>query len=222
MLGDKMNWKNSIPANLQGLLDYAQAGGTEGWAELVNRLVEMISPEDVPWDRNIINDLARNYNCPGLLKNGWWQRTIDQISHVTVHHTKSDSVHAFTEWYVGTGRPSTPYSIWVTQTGEILLCNALTEGNWHDHTGHKNIHLSIGMAGNLHIHTPCDVQLHATAEVCAWVINNSDIPLVDGVDKIKGHLDWYNTACPGWLGTGEGKPSGFWKPRFYKILNEWL
>jgi hypothetical protein len=104
----------------------------------------------------------------------------------------------------------------------VLLCNALTEGCWHDHTGHKNTHLSVGMAGALHLYAPSDAQIDATARVCAWAIDNPDIPLVDGIDKIKGHMDWYKTACPGWLDTGEGKPSGPWKPRLYNRIEELL
>jgi len=217
-----MNWERNIPANLQGLLDYAKAGGTEGWAELVNRMAEMINPEDVPWDRNIINELEQNDNCSGLLKNGWWLRDIGWIDYVTIHHTLSNSPHEFAKWYVGTGRPSTPYTIWVAETGEILLCNPLEWGCWHDHTGHENTHLSIGMAGRLHEYAPSTAQLNAVAEVCAWVIKNPDIPLVDSIRKIEGHEFWYSTACPGWLDTGEGAPSGFWKSHFYEILAEWV
>jgi hypothetical protein len=78
------------------------------------------------------------------------------------------------------------------------------------------------MAGALHKYAPADVQIDATVKVCAWAINNPDIPLVNGIDKIKGHMDWTSTACPGWLGTGEGAPSGLWKPRFYARLEALL
>jgi len=102
-----------------------------------------------PWDKNIIDELARNDSCPGLLANGWWQRTLNQIAGLTFHHTLSDSPHATASYYVkkGGGRPSLPYTIWVSQTGEILLCNRLEEGCWHNHQGHKNKQLSVGLAG---------------------------------------------------------------------------
>jgi hypothetical protein len=182
-------------------------------------------PDTTPWDRVIIDELAHNYSCPGLLANGWWQRRLDQIDKITIHHTYGwVDVYSFAEAYIRKegGRPSVPYTVWVTGTGEVLLCNSLTDGCWHDHTGHKNTHLSIGLVGELHKHTPHNMQLTSAAKVCKWVIDNEDIPLVTKASDVTGHMDWTATACPGWLDTGEGKPSGLWKPNFYNILEDML
>lgn len=187
-----------------------------------------VAPPSVPWNRDISGELSRNpgpYTEPSLIKSGgWWQRGLYEINAVTIHHTMSDSPHALANLYVHWygGRPSLPYSIWVTQTGEVLLCLALEKGNWHDHTGHNNKSLSIGMAGRLHELTPSEVQLRATAGVCAWAIQSDMLPGVTGIEQVRGHMDVYPTACPGWLGTGEGRPSGYWKPVFYDILREVL
>ncbi|MCP4538531.1 MAG: N-acetylmuramoyl-L-alanine amidase [Chloroflexi bacterium] len=224
------NWRDKLPEWVKPLLVYAEGSSFEGWASLAKSMAIMLDSlhppvTNDPWDRVIIDELAHNYNCPGLLANGWWQRRVDQISHATIHGTYGwNSPHALADWYIykGGGRPSIPYSIWITETGEVLLCNALTEGCWHDCTGHENTHLSIGMAGALHEYAPPDVQIEAAARVCVWLINNPDIPLVDGIDKITGDMDWRSTACPGWLDTGEGAPSGLWKPRFYNRLEALL
>lgn len=171
-----------------------------------------------PWDRDISDELAHNENCPGVLCNGWWQRTVEQINGLTFHHTLSNSPHAMARYYVTKdgGRPSIPYTIWITETGEILLCNALTEGVWHDHTGHKNTRLAVGLAGQLHIHHPSGAQLDAAAEVALWAIET--LPGIKGVDQIKGHMDVGkykdNTECPGW----NSHWSGFWKPELYERI----
>ena len=175
-----------------------------------------------PWDKDIINELARNDNCPGSLKNGWWQRELSQITGLTFHHTLSDSPHAFASWYVKKdgGRPSTCYSIWITQTGEVLLCNALTEGNWHDHTGHKCRNLCVGLAGTLHKYHPAAVQLQAAARVAAWAVRNSEMNVT--LETVRGHMDVGTlrgkTQCPGWASNA----SGNWKPELYQLIEELL
>ena len=169
--------------------------------------------------KDIINKLARNDNCPGSLKNGWWQRTLDQIIGLTFHHTLSDSPHATAKHYVkkGGGRPSIPYTIWITQTGEALLCNPLTDGCWHDHTGHKNVNLSVGLAGTLHKYRPAQVQLEAAARVVKWAVEHPQMRIT--MNTVLGHMDvgTYKgrTECPGW----DSAASDFWKDDFYELFN---
>lgn len=167
-----------------------------------------------PWDKDIISELATNDNCPGSLAGGWWQRTLDQITGLTFHHTLSDSPHATAQWYVKRdgGRPSIPYTIWITQTGEVLLCNALEEGNWHDHTGFKSQNLSVGLAGRLHEYRPADVQLRAAVRVVKWAINHPKMNITP--EAVRGHMDIGTyagkTECPGWA----SEKSGHWKADF--------
>jgi len=165
--------------------------------------------------KDITYDLARNDNCPGSLKDGWWQRELNQIVGLTFHHTLSDSPHAFAKYYTKKdgGRPSVPYTIWITQTGEILLCNPLEDGCWHDHTGHQNVHLSVGLAGRLHEYRPANVQLQAAARVVKWAINHPEMDIT--MDTIKGHMDYIKTQCPGW----DSAASDFWKDDFYNLFN---
>lgn len=189
------------------------------------RLARLLIPEPVEgvrvdvwdlavWDRDIRGELARNENCPGSLRAGWWQRTLSQINGLTFHHTLSNSPHATAKHYIhkGGGRPSIPYTIWCSETGEVLLCNALTEAPWNDHTGHKNSHLSVGLAGSLHLYPPADVQLDAAARVAIWAIHH---PLMNvTLETVKGHRDYVSTVCPGW----ESAASGHWKEQLYNRI----
>lgn len=170
--------------------------------------------------KDIINELARkNSGCPGVLKYGWWQRTLGQIKGLTFHHTLSDSPHVTASRYVkkGGGRPSIPYSIWITQTGEALLCNPLTDGCWHDHTGHKNVNLSVGLAGRLHEYRPAQVQLEAAARIVKWAIAHPEMNIT--LDTVKGHMDvgTYKdrTECPGW----NSEASGYWRADLYELFS---
>jgi hypothetical protein len=176
--------------------------------------------DEVPWDRDISGELARNDACPGLLRNGWWQRTPDQITGLTFHHTLSHSPYDTAAYYITKtgGRPSIPYSIWITQTGEILHCLAFTEGCWHDHTGHHNRHLSVGLAGSLHVLRPPDAQLDAAAKVAEWAITSDALPGINGIDDVKGHMDYVLTECPGW----DAEATGRWKADLYARIRERL
>lgn len=173
----------------------------------------ILDEKKVPWDRDITDELPRNENCPGLLANGWWQRTLDQIVALTFHHTLSDDPFATARYYVtkGGGRPSIPYAIWVTQTGEVLKCMNFEDGCWHDHTGHKNRHLSVGLAGSLHLVHPSDAQLDAAARVAAWAIKTDMLPGITGIGQIKGHMDFARTVCPGWASDRSGR----WRNELY-------
>ncbi len=179
-------------------------------------------PGGDPWDKDIIADLPRNDDCPGSLADGWWQRELSQITGLTFHHTLSDSPHAFASWYVKKdgGRPSTCYSVWVTQTGEVLLCNPLEDGCWHDHTGPRSVNLCVGLAGRLHEYHPAAVQLRAAARVAAWAVHDKRMNVTPGT--VRGHMDVGayagKTQCPGWASDA----SGHWKPELYEMIEELL
>jgi len=184
-------------------------------------MIERPKPRTV-WDRDISGELATNDNCPGSLKDGWWQRRFAQIVSLTFHHTLSHSPWAFAKNYIrkGGGRPTVPYTIWITETGQVLLCIALTEGCWSDHTGHKNVNLSVGLAGTLHIHHPSDAQLDAAARVAMWAIKHEEMRVT--LRTVRGHMDvgTYKgrTECPGWA----SKASGYWKAELFNRINALL
>lgn len=180
-----------------------------------------VATGDVPWDRDISASLATNPNSPGLLQNGWWMRKVEQIATLCFHHTNGwTSPELFAGWYVGKdgGRPRTCYSIWITDTGEVLLCNQLEVGCWHNHTTHKNVDLSVTLAGRRHIYAPSPAQMAAAARVAAWAIKSPLFPLITSTDQIKGHMDYKRpgfTECPGWSGE---KGAGHWRPVFYSEI----
>jgi hypothetical protein len=185
-------------------------------AEDLANYIEGLEPDELNLEyRDIRGELATNpgpYTNAALNRDGgWWQRRLDQIVGVTIHHTLSNSPHATAEHYInkGGGRPTIPYTFWITQTGEILWCVALDRGLWHDHTGHENTNLSVGLAGKLHILEPPDVQLDAAVRLCVWAIEN--LPSLTSIEQVKGHRDHIQTICPGW---------DKWKERFYSKLRE--
>jgi hypothetical protein len=169
------------------------------------------------WDRDISSELATcSTFTHATLKaqNGWWQRTLGQIKGVTIHHTLSDSPHATAKVCIAKygGLPSIQYHIWITQTGEVLLCEPLESGLWHDNTGNQNVNISVGMAGRLHEYRPSDAQLDAAVKVAAWAVRHPEMDVT--LERVKGHRDYAQTECPGWH-TG-------WKADFYGRLQALL
>ena len=184
-----------------------------------------------PWDEDISGDLATNpgpWGHPSLDANrGWYapSQGLAVVDKVTIHHTLSQSPHSVASNYVrkwngeGRGHPTTPYSLWITADGRCLLSVPLEIRPWHDHTGYRNTHLSVGMAGELHKYDPPDVQLRRTAQLCAWAIGSPLLPRVTAVEDITGHMDWIKTECPGWLDK-YGRMR--WKDRFFDVLRQEL
>jgi len=214
---------SDITLDLSGSVTLVVTDGTNEYQITANDIqAEQLEkqPPRLPWDRDIRAELPCNDQCLGLLSNGWWKRGLDQIDGLTFHHTLSNSPHATAGYYIqkGDGRPSIPYTIWVTQTGEVLWCLDLEEGSWHDHTGHENTHLSIGLAGSLHIHRPPDAQLDAATRVAAWAVQSDMLPGITRIDQIAGHRDYAQTVCPGWA----SEQSGHWKPLLYGRIEESL
>jgi len=154
--------------------------------------------------------LAINPDCPPPLCNGWWQRTLSQVTGITLHHTLSHSPWATARYYIhkGGGRPTIPYHYWICSCGHILRCLDLQNGCWHDHTGHRNKNVSIGIAGSLHVTRPSEPQLASTALLIVHLLRNLNIP----PNQVKGHNErsaphGYATICPGWV----HPQSGYWR-----------
>ena len=177
-------------------------------------LAEAEAPAESWWDVDLRDVLPRRANCPPPLQNGWWPRTLAQINGVTMHHTLALNVTAVAQGYIGRdgGRPSIPYHLWVTRDGEVAYCLDLTEGCWHDHTGHQNTHVSVGLAGVLDVTPPTEAQVWAAARVVRGLL-----ALLPGVTlgSVRGHRDYIATRCPGW-----GQPPQYhaWRAAFYAVL----
>jgi len=170
-------------------------------AELRGDLEEMMSPYDDIIDLISVNPQPTHPEA-------WWVRKPDQIKGITIHHTLSHSPEATARYVIEKkGRPTLPYHFWVSAEGDCWLCVPLHYGMWHDHTGHKNINISVGMAGHLHKAAPTPVQMEATVRLVRYLMTEYEIPL----EQVQGHCDRYATVCPGW-------DAMRWRDRFYEEL----
>jgi hypothetical protein len=143
----------------------------------------------------------------------WWMRTPDQITGITVHHTMSHDAIATARYCTDVkGRPSIQYHFWVAADGRVYLCAPLTWGMWHDHCGHENRNVSLGLAGRLHETAPPDAELEAAARIAAWLMDRFEVSL----SEVQGHDDRYaGTVCPGW-------DEAYWRHDFYTALDAQL
>jgi len=143
----------------------------------------------------------------------WWIRKLSEIQGITIHHTLSHNPQNVARYVIESkGRPTLPYHFWVSQAGECWLCVPLTYGMWHDHTGHRNVNISIGMAGHLHKVWPTQKQLDATARLVRWLMREYEIP----IEQVQGHKDRYaSTVCPGW-------DMAHWREVFYEMIERGL
>jgi len=198
-------------------------------ANLRRRLDCLVASQTpLPWTRDLRATMPKNPACPGILKGGWWRRQVAAIRTVCFHHTLSQSPVDFAKWYITKegGRPSTCYTLWITETGETILCGDLEDGVWHNFQGHENLDLSVGLAGNRAVLAPSTLQLNAAARLAAWAIKSPLLPLITSPKQILGHQDYpkcgaggiYATDCPGWLMPQSGK----WKAALYARLDALL
>ena len=139
----------------------------------------------------------------------WWMRQPGEIRGITIHHTLSHDPRNVARYVIEEkGRPTLPYHFWISTEGECWLCVPLNYGMWHDHTGHRNVNISVGMAGHLHKVKPAGAQLEATVKLVAWLMGEYDVPL----EEVQGHCDRYaGTVCPGW-------DANRWREMFYQAL----
>lgn len=175
---------------------------------------EMDEGDGPPW-ADITDEIPVNDNPTA--PEAWWIRSLDQITGITIHHTLSHNPYNVARYVIEhKGRPSIPYHLWVNRSGEVWLCAPLKWGMWHDHTGHKNTNISIGMAGHLYKVRPPLEQLYATVRLVAYLMREYDVPLeqVQGHDDRVTNLPGYSTQCPGWRGLDR------WREDFYRLLQD--
>ena len=143
----------------------------------------------------------------------WWTRKPKQIKGITIHHTMSHDAKATARYCVDVkGRPSIQYHLWVAKDGKVYLCAPLSWGMWHDHCGHKNPNISVGLAGRLHESKPPEAQLQAAARIVAWLMGQYRIAR----EEVQGHDDRFaGTVCPGW-------DEAAWRDDFHSALDEEL
>jgi len=153
-------------------------------------------------------------------RTGWWQRSLDQIDGITLHHTMIHDIVACANYITrpvaegGKGLPTTQYAFWVAADGRSSYCVNMTEAPWHDHCGDENTHLSVGLAGHLDKTAPPQAQLEGVVKLVAYLMQKLNL----GIESVNGHREWSEkykgkplTACPGWI-------SGGWREQFFALL----
>jgi hypothetical protein len=167
-------------------------------------------PTAAPWV-DITAQMPTNPNAsnPAAHPGYWGNRTPEQTTGITIHHTLSNDPIATAQWIVShKSLPTTEYAVWVRENGEALLCVPTYVDFWHDNTGYPNHHVSVGLAGN-RTHGISQAQLDGLVRVTAYLMEKYGLTL----SQVRGHCDYVSTACPGWN-------AGGWKAQFYAALGE--
>lgn len=201
------SWAVQRIIEIAGKLRMAQEGIGVQAGELVTVAERLLDEEMAKPYVDIIEELPVNPDPKHPER--WWMRELSHIRGITIHHTLSHNPVNVARYVIEKkGRPTLPYHFWVSTGGECWLCVPLHYGMWHDHTGHRNVNISIGMAGHLHKVKPKPGQLMRTVILVAYLMKEFDIP----VEQVQGHKDRYSgTICPGWDAMG-------WRDWFYSTL----
>lgn len=160
---------------------------------------------------NVITSLPVNPKATNPA--AWWERTPSDIRGITIHHTGCDSPEQAARILLNKGRPTTEYAYFVQYDGSLYQCLEDTLGVWHDHTGHYNRNISIGLAGYWHKKEPSMAQLEGLARLVDHLMRKYNLPL----SQVQGHRQRakeaanVGTECPGWESAG-------WKQHFFDVL----
>ena len=147
----------------------------------------------------------------------WPVRRLEDISGVSIHHTRSHSPKETARICINKGYPTIQYHYWVSAGHgcPVWMLAKPTWMMWHDHTGTYQTTLSVTFAGYLHLHPPPGNQLKAAVRLVAWLMDEYGFP----IEQVKGHNDraWQvsriKTQCPGWDDAG-------WRDTLFNLLQE--
>jgi len=149
---------------------------------------------------NIINKIGQ-YRQAGR---SWYQRQVNTISVITIHHTASrqvdDDATALNNVYrahVNNGWPGFAYHFFIAKSGNIYQVNAFEDVSWHDTRNYD----SIGVCLDGYFHPdinekPTQEQLKSLKELLDWLCTeNPQFPASHA--NVYGHRERSSTACPG-------------------------
>jgi N-acetyl-anhydromuramyl-L-alanine amidase AmpD len=123
-------------------------------------------------------------------------RPLEAVKFLVMHHSSVDpetSAWQLADLYVNNFEwPGLGFHYFITAEGTIQQTNALTTVSWHAKTGDA-AGVGICLAGNLEDTVPPVPQLKATAQLCAYLLQ--ELKLDNGA--IKSHKDFANIDCPG-------------------------
>lgn len=140
-------------------------------------------------------------------------RPLSQVRMLVIHHTGATPEippAAIAEHHVfRLGWPGIGYHFLIDATGQIFQTNGLTLASFHARQFNATS-AGIALAGDLTAAVPPDAQLHALADLCAWLLRELHLDM----SAILGHRELVATPCPGdhWI-SGAG-----WKDRLLARL----
>lgn len=144
---------------------------------------------------------VHQYMHPGR---SWYQRSRHAIKYLTIHHSaygqdgKSNDqrLNTMARWHTGNPNywPSLSYHFIITRDGKIYQINNYEDITWHD--GRNRDTLGILVDGYFHPpvnERPSSAQLESLDALTSYLLK--DLKL--GRNRIKGHREFSQTACPG-------------------------
>lgn len=179
----------TIANRLRAIADELEQSLTEpelqqqpAWIDLRDTLPHNSSPDNPDW----------------LSGTDWAIR--EEKTAITVHHVAAEGTtpQGVANWTTtpyhsgGKGLPRLQYHFWIARNGTIYYCTDLKYGQWHDHCGYPNSHISVVLDGCLNRIPPNTEQITATAKLLVYLMDRY------GLSEFKGHCDYFQTACPGW------------------------
>jgi N-acetyl-anhydromuramyl-L-alanine amidase AmpD/Skp family chaperone for outer membrane proteins len=126
---------------------------------------------------------------------GFVQRQIDAIRFLVINHTGGApdlAIEKIADYHRQRGYPGIAYHYFVDGNGVLFEVNPATDTV--SDQGYLGEGLNIAIAGKFNDAEPTDVQLETTAQLCAWLLQELDLP----ADAIKGVSEFVSTASPGW------------------------
>jgi N-acetyl-anhydromuramyl-L-alanine amidase AmpD len=150
-----------------------------------------------PPSKNMVDELIKHET------ETYRTRALSDIRHLVIHHSAappSVGPRRIASYHVKTkGWPGIGYHFLINQKGTIYQGNTLeTISNHAVQANSRGV--GICFLGNFTKVVPPPAQLRAGAHLVAWLMQELNI----GLDNVKGHREFMETACPGnqWL---EGK-----------------
>lgn len=136
----------------------------------------------------------------------WYQRAVNTIKVITVHHTASRTtgtneakLTALMNTHVGQDWPGLAYHFVITQDGKIYQINNFADVTWHDSINWDSIGVAlVGYFYDPHNEEPTQAQLASLKALLDDLsTNHPEFPA--GAANVYGHKERSSTACPGTL-----------------------
>jgi len=119
------------------------------------------------------------------------------VSAIIIHHSvvpPTVDAQRIARYHVEkSGWPGIGYHFFVGADGYIRQTQALEAISYHAGDMGNRVGVGVCLSGDFTNQAPSDLQLTATAQLVAWLLNDLDLSL----DAVHGHSDYRDTQCPG-------------------------